>query len=85
MQSNDKLCRIVLYPVSFIDGIFGPEQFLTFESLDKKKSIYALSVVLKWLIRTDIAVHDYGENVAKTGNERLNQKYNYIIAMQKYF
>ena len=41
MQSNDKLCRVVLYPVIFTDGIFGPEQFLTFESLDKKKSNYS--------------------------------------------
>ncbi len=71
MQTNDKVCRVAVFPRFLKDGIFKDDQLLNFESLDKKKNVYALSVVSKWLLRTDEAVHEFGESVAKAGNTRL--------------
>lgn len=79
MQSHDIFCRVAVYPRFIKESVFDSEQFVTPAPIDKQKSIYALSVVSKWLLKSDKAVHDYGENVAKAGNDRLNLKYNCII------
>lgn len=79
MQSHDIICRVAVYPRFIKESVFDIEQFLTPGPLDKQKSVYVLSVVSKWLLKTDMAVHDYGESVAKAGNDRLNLKYNCIV------
>ena len=79
MQPHDIFCRVAVHPRYEKESVFDAEQLLTPSSLDKKKSVYAISVVSKWLLRTDNAVHEYGESVAKVGNDRLKSQHNGIV------
>lgn len=56
------------------EGVFDDEQFLNFASLDAGKTVYGTSVVSQFLIRTEQAVHEYGESVATAGNFRIRSQ-----------
>jgi len=50
--------------------VFDELQFLSFTSTNSTKTVYALSVVSYYSMRTHCAVHRYGQEVANAGNIR---------------
>lgn len=76
MQPNDILCRMAIYPRILKEEVFDDEQFLNFSSTDNSKTVYVLSVVSQFSMRTDQAIHNYGKIVADAGNNRIRLKSN---------
>ena len=65
------MCRFAIYP-KFLDSqnLFDDEQLLNFRSQDKRKKVYVLSVVSKFICRNEKRVHESGEKTAEVQNNR---------------
>jgi hypothetical protein len=74
LQPNDIICRVAVFPRMLREGVFDDEQFLNFSSIDAQKTVYVTSVVSQFIIRTEHAVHKYGEDVAAAGNQRVRSQ-----------
>lgn len=71
MLDGDKFSRMIEHPRAFTNGRLDPETYFQFIPTNTAKSVYALSVASKFILKTIDAVHSYGAGVAQEKNNRF--------------
>ena len=72
MLSCDILCRAAVYPRFEKSGQFDFEALIHFS--EDERDIRRLSLASRWLCGGDEGVHEFGREVAKSGNRRLAEQ-----------
>lgn len=67
-MSKGWLCRAVLFPKCAKDGVFDDLALLQLVDVNKNKTVYAMSLASRYLLRDDDGAHAYGCRTAENIN-----------------
>lgn len=63
------LCRAILFPKCAKDGVFDDLALLQLVDVNKDKTVYAMSLASRYLLRDEEGAHGYGSRTAQSIND----------------